>query len=173
MAIAAVNIIVITANTYLSSARKSFAENLSFDKLNIRHKLIRSLCRAFLRALCPVIFCDVLLRIFAHLICIERRCGLSVIRNNRYRVFKGLFKTAEINRCRNGCFPLRNRGNYAVLYPCNTFGFAGVGNILRTYVKNVMSNSVYYAAMFSGQPQSLKERLGNVVPLGAESTTLP
>jgi len=27
--------------------------------------------------------------------------------------------------------------------------------------------------MFSGQPQSLKERLGNVVPLGAESTTLP
>lgn len=46
-------------------------------------------------------------------------------------------------------------------------------NETRTYVKNVMSNSVYYAAMFSGQPQSLKERLGNVVPLGAESTTLP
>lgn len=43
----------------------------------------------------------------------------------------------------------------------------------RTYVKNVMSNSVYYAAMFSGQPQSLKERLGNVVPLGAERTALP
>lgn len=46
-------------------------------------------------------------------------------------------------------------------------------NETRTYVKNVMSNSVYYAAMFSGQSQSLKERLGNVVPLGAESTTLP
>ncbi|BEG76696.1 Soluble lytic murein transglycosylase [Achromobacter xylosoxidans] len=46
-------------------------------------------------------------------------------------------------------------------------------NETRTYVKNVMSNSVYYAAMFSGQPQSLKERLGNVVPLGAESTALP
>ncbi|WP_418629357.1 transglycosylase SLT domain-containing protein [Achromobacter dolens] len=46
-------------------------------------------------------------------------------------------------------------------------------NETRTYVKNVMSNSVYYAAMFSGQPQSLKERLGSVVPLGAESTTLP
>ena len=46
-------------------------------------------------------------------------------------------------------------------------------NETRTYVKNVMSNSVYYAAMFSGQPQSLKERLGKVVPLGAESTTLP
>ncbi len=46
-------------------------------------------------------------------------------------------------------------------------------NETRTYVKNVMSNSVYYAAMFSGQPQSLKERLGNVVPLGAESTSIP
>lgn len=43
----------------------------------------------------------------------------------------------------------------------------------RTYVKNVMSNAVYYAAMFSGQPQSLKERLGSVVPLGAETTALP
>jgi soluble lytic murein transglycosylase len=43
----------------------------------------------------------------------------------------------------------------------------------RTYVKNVMSNAVYYAAMFSGQPQSLKERLGNVVPLGDESTSVP
>ncbi|WP_251864354.1 lytic transglycosylase domain-containing protein [Achromobacter sp. Marseille-Q4962] len=37
----------------------------------------------------------------------------------------------------------------------------------RTYVKNVMSNAVYYAAMFSGQPQSLKERLGLIVPPGA------
>jgi len=46
-------------------------------------------------------------------------------------------------------------------------------NETRTYVKNVMSNSVYYAAMFSGQPQSLKERLGNIVPLGAESTSIP
>ncbi|MEN5063277.1 lytic transglycosylase domain-containing protein [Achromobacter aegrifaciens] len=46
-------------------------------------------------------------------------------------------------------------------------------NETRTYVKNVMSNSVYYAAMFTGQPQSLKERLGNIVPLGAESTSIP
>ncbi|MFY0477729.1 lytic transglycosylase domain-containing protein [Achromobacter marplatensis] len=46
-------------------------------------------------------------------------------------------------------------------------------NETRTYVKNVMSNAVYYAAMFSGQSQSLKERLGNIVPLGAESTAIP
>ncbi|AMD45007.1 lytic transglycosylase domain-containing protein [Bordetella holmesii] len=37
----------------------------------------------------------------------------------------------------------------------------------RLYVKHVMSNAVYYAAMFTGQPQSLKERLGNVVPPAA------
>lgn len=43
----------------------------------------------------------------------------------------------------------------------------------RIYVKNVMSNAVYYAAMFSGQPQSLKERLGKIVPQGAESTAVP
>ncbi|WP_454675681.1 transglycosylase SLT domain-containing protein [Achromobacter pestifer] len=46
-------------------------------------------------------------------------------------------------------------------------------NETRTYVKNVMSNAVYYAAMFSGQSQSLKERLGNIVPLGAENTAIP
>jgi soluble lytic murein transglycosylase len=43
-------------------------------------------------------------------------------------------------------------------------------NETRTYVKNVMSNAVYYAAMFSGQSQSLKERLGSITPLGTEST---
>jgi soluble lytic murein transglycosylase len=36
----------------------------------------------------------------------------------------------------------------------------------RTYVKNVMSNSTYYAALFEGRPQSLKARLGNVLPKG-------
>jgi soluble lytic murein transglycosylase len=36
----------------------------------------------------------------------------------------------------------------------------------RTYVKNVMSNSTYYAALFEGRPQSLKARLGNVQPKG-------
>ena len=46
-------------------------------------------------------------------------------------------------------------------------------NETRTYVKNVMSNAVYYAAMFSGQSQSLKERLGNIVPIGAENTSIP
>ena len=36
----------------------------------------------------------------------------------------------------------------------------------RTYVKNVMSNTTYYAALFEGRPQSLKARLGNVAPKG-------
>ena len=43
----------------------------------------------------------------------------------------------------------------------------------RLYVKNVMSNATYYAALFSGQPQSLKARLGRIVPQGKESTDLP
>ncbi|OZI15736.1 lytic transglycosylase [Bordetella genomosp. 7] len=34
----------------------------------------------------------------------------------------------------------------------------------RLYVKHVLSNATYYAAMFTGQPQSLKERLGRIEP---------
>ncbi len=34
----------------------------------------------------------------------------------------------------------------------------------RDYVKNVLSNATYYAALFSGKPQSLKERLGVITP---------
>jgi soluble lytic murein transglycosylase len=34
----------------------------------------------------------------------------------------------------------------------------------RTYVKNVMSNATYYAALFEGRPQSLKARIGTVAP---------
>ena len=34
----------------------------------------------------------------------------------------------------------------------------------RDYVKKVMSNSVYYSALFDGQPQSLKPRLGTISP---------
>ena len=34
----------------------------------------------------------------------------------------------------------------------------------RDYVKNVLSNATYYAALFSGKPQSLKERLGFISP---------
>jgi soluble lytic murein transglycosylase len=34
----------------------------------------------------------------------------------------------------------------------------------RDYVKNVLSNSVYYAALFEGRPQSLKARLGYIAP---------
>jgi soluble lytic murein transglycosylase len=36
----------------------------------------------------------------------------------------------------------------------------------RVYVKNVMSNTTNYAALFEGRPQSLKLRLGNVGPKG-------
>ena len=34
----------------------------------------------------------------------------------------------------------------------------------RDYVKNVLSNTVYYAALFEGKPQSLKVRLGFIEP---------
>jgi soluble lytic murein transglycosylase len=34
----------------------------------------------------------------------------------------------------------------------------------RDYVKSVLSNATYYAATFSGQPQSLKTRLGRIAP---------
>jgi len=34
----------------------------------------------------------------------------------------------------------------------------------RDYVKKVMSNSIYYAALFDDPPQSLKDRLGVIQP---------
>ena len=34
----------------------------------------------------------------------------------------------------------------------------------RDYVKKVMSNAVYYSALFNGKPQSLKSRLGTIGP---------
>jgi soluble lytic murein transglycosylase len=34
----------------------------------------------------------------------------------------------------------------------------------RNYVKNVLSNATFYAALLSGEPQSLKQRLGSVSP---------
>ena len=37
-------------------------------------------------------------------------------------------------------------------------------NETRDYVKKVMSNATYYAALFSGKPQSLKERLTMIPP---------
>ncbi|AUT72977.1 lytic transglycosylase domain-containing protein [Paraburkholderia hospita] len=37
-------------------------------------------------------------------------------------------------------------------------------NETRDYVKNVLSNTVYYAALFDGRPQSLTERLGHIEP---------
>ena len=47
-------------------------------------------------------------------------------------------------------------------------GAAWVENIpfdeTRTYVKNVLSNTVDYAALLTGQPQSLAQRLGRIAP---------
>lgn len=43
----------------------------------------------------------------------------------------------------------------------------------RLYVKNVMSNAIYYAALFSGRPQSLKQRLGMVTPAENRKVALP
>jgi soluble lytic murein transglycosylase len=43
----------------------------------------------------------------------------------------------------------------------------------RDYVKSVLSNATYYAAIFSGQPQSLKQRLGQIAPDVKRSTQLP
>ncbi|MFZ6654175.1 transglycosylase SLT domain-containing protein [Undibacterium sp. TJN19] len=39
-------------------------------------------------------------------------------------------------------------------------------NETRGYVKNVLSNATYYAALFEKKPQSLKTRLGTVIPKG-------
>jgi soluble lytic murein transglycosylase len=50
-------------------------------------------------------------------------------------------------------------------------------NETRDYVKKVLSNTTNYAALITGQPQSLKARLGQVGPLDAStpdtSTELP
>jgi soluble lytic murein transglycosylase len=46
-------------------------------------------------------------------------------------------------------------------------------NETRDYVKRVMSNAVYYAALFEDRAQSLKARLGVVEPKAAGTTALP
>lgn len=43
----------------------------------------------------------------------------------------------------------------------------------RGYVKNVLSNATYYAALFEDKPQSLKARLGTVAPKGFVPSELP
>ncbi len=43
----------------------------------------------------------------------------------------------------------------------------------RDYVKKVLSNATFYSALFSGQPQSLKQRLGSVSPKAAAPSELP
>ncbi|HEV7855377.1 MAG TPA: transglycosylase SLT domain-containing protein [Herminiimonas sp.] len=43
----------------------------------------------------------------------------------------------------------------------------------RDYVKKVMSNATYYAALFEDKPQSLKTRLGIIAPKGYVPTDLP
>ena len=42
-------------------------------------------------------------------------------------------------------------------------------NETRDYVKKVMSNAVYYSALFNGQPQSIKSRLGTIAPRVADT----
>jgi soluble lytic murein transglycosylase len=46
-------------------------------------------------------------------------------------------------------------------------------NETREYVKRVLSNTVYYAALFENKAQSLKSRLGTVAPKAAGTTQLP
>ena len=46
-------------------------------------------------------------------------------------------------------------------------------NETRDYVKKVMSNSVYYSALFDGTALSLKTRLGTVAPKSIGTTELP
>ena len=43
----------------------------------------------------------------------------------------------------------------------------------RLYVKNVLSNATYYSMLFSGEPQSLKARLGSIAPQMNRGTELP
>ncbi len=43
----------------------------------------------------------------------------------------------------------------------------------RTYVKNVLSNAVYYEILSTGKPQSLKAKLGTVNPSQVVSSNLP
>lgn len=43
----------------------------------------------------------------------------------------------------------------------------------RLYVKHVLSNATYYAALFTGQPQSLKQRLGTIEPAARRKVDLP
>ncbi|RZI43455.1 lytic transglycosylase domain-containing protein [Herbaspirillum sp. HC18] len=43
----------------------------------------------------------------------------------------------------------------------------------RDYVKKVLSNATYYAALFENKPQSLKTRLGTVAPKGFVPSDLP
>ncbi len=46
-------------------------------------------------------------------------------------------------------------------------------NETRDYVKKVLSNATYYAALFESKPQSLKARLGTVAPKGYAVSALP
>jgi soluble lytic murein transglycosylase len=43
----------------------------------------------------------------------------------------------------------------------------------RDYVKKVLSNTTNYAALITGQPQSLKARLGTVGPRDAQTPVSP
>ena len=46
-------------------------------------------------------------------------------------------------------------------------------NETRDYVKKVMSNTVYYAAIYGGETRSLKARMGMIPPPGPARATRP
>jgi soluble lytic murein transglycosylase len=46
-------------------------------------------------------------------------------------------------------------------------------NETRDYVKKVLSNATIYAALFTGQPQSLKAWLGEVTPRTGSASDIP
>lgn len=43
----------------------------------------------------------------------------------------------------------------------------------RQYVQKVLSNATWYTALFTGEPQSLKQRLGTVMPQAQAATSIP
>ena len=40
-------------------------------------------------------------------------------------------------------------------------------------MKKVLSNAVFYGTLMTGQPQSLKQRLGSITPMAARASDLP
>jgi len=65
------------------------------------------------------------------------------------------------------------RSTYSVPVEGAIFAEAIPFSETRDYVQKVLVNATYYTALFTGEPQSLKQRLGVVVPQTDETTTIP